>query len=123
MSGWKTATLETDTDDLEEAIETVADRHENVTKISDDTIGMGGYGAVIDTRVDEIIDESEAETGRVLIINANDTSDSGTGRLYELTEDGLELVEEEHGYEGARGHDVTGYFREEHNINGRATFY
>jgi len=59
----------------------------------------------------------------VLIINANDTSDSGSGRLYALRDGTLEIVEEEQGYEGARGHDVTGYFREEYDINGRATFY
>jgi len=123
MSGWKTATLELDTDDLEEAVDTVAERHENVKLIEEDTIAMAGYDAGIRPRVDEIIEESEADTGRVLIINANDTSDSGSGKLFELTENGVEIVEEEHGYEGARGHDVTGYFREEYDINGRATFY
>jgi len=123
MSGWKTATLELDTDDLEEAVDTVAERHENVKKLSHDTIGMGGYDAGIRRRVDEIIEESEADTGRVLIINANDTSDSGSGILYALRDGRLEIVEEEHGYEGARGHDVTGFFREEYDINGRATFY
>jgi hypothetical protein len=123
MSGWKTATLELESDDLEEAVDTVAERHENVKLIEEDTIAMAGYDAGIRTRVDEIIEESEADTGRVLIINANDTSDSGSGKLFELTENGVEIVEEEHGYEGARGHDVTGYFREEYDINGRATFY
>jgi len=123
MSGWKTATLELDTDDLEEAVDTVAERHENVKLIEEDTIAMAGYDAGIRRRVDEIIEESETDTGRVLIINANDTSDSGSGRLYALRDGTLEIVEEEQGYEGARGHDVTGYFREEYDINGRATFY
>lgn len=123
MSGWKTATVELDTDDPEEAVKSVAERHENVKLIEEDTIAMAGYDAGIRRRVDEIIEESEADTGRVLIINANDTSDNGSGRLYALEDGTLEIVEEEHGYEGARGHDVTGYFREEYDINGRATFY
>lgn len=58
---------------------------------------------------------------KVLIISANDTSDSGCGVLYERNEDGeAELVDEHTGYEGAKGKDTEGYFREEHNISGNA---
>jgi hypothetical protein len=58
---------------------------------------------------------------RVLIVSANDTSDSGAGILFERKEDGsVEKVDEETGYHGAKGKDVTGYFRDEHNISGKA---
>jgi len=63
---------------------------------------------------------------RVLIISANDTSDSGSGILYERSEPGATKavkVDFKMGYEGARGRDVTGYFRDEYSINGTATPY
>lgn len=69
----------------------------------------------------QIFDECPA-AGRVLIICANDTSDSGDGWLYERDEDGnAKLVDEKSGYEGCVGRDVQGYFREEHNISGLAS--
>lgn len=59
---------------------------------------------------------------RVLVIHANDTSDSGKGYLYQLDDDGeFEKVDEWAGYEGAVGRDVAGYFREEHRISGLAS--
>lgn len=60
---------------------------------------------------------------RVLIIHANDTSDSGVGYLYRMSDGEFEKVDEWAGYEGAVGSDVQGYFREEYHISGRARPY
>lgn len=60
---------------------------------------------------------------RVLVVCANDTSDSGTGWLYEMEDGEFVEVDKKEGYGGARAKDVTGYFREEHNIEGRANPY
>lgn len=83
--------------------------------------GLAPNGGVNDV-VDEIFtDCPHAE--RILVICANDTSDSGSGWLYQRTNGGWELVDQEDGYEGARGRDVTGFFRDEYNIHGRANPY
>lgn len=63
---------------------------------------------------------------RVLIISANDTSDSGQGILFRREEDDSATpvkVDYKSGYEGARGRDVTGYFRDEYHISGTASVY
>lgn len=61
---------------------------------------------------------------RILIISANDTSDSGAGELYKRDGDGgAVLVDHWVGYEAAHGQDVRGHFREEHNISGVAQPY
>lgn len=70
---------------------------------------------------ERLLDECEY-VQRVLIVSANDTSDSGAGELYERGDDGSpELVDHWTGYEGAVGRDVTGYFSEEHSISGCAS--
>jgi hypothetical protein len=114
VSGWKTATVEIEdvSDEVDEAVE----RRPEVKKLTYDTIGMAGYEAPIMKVVDEIVDG--VDQGRVLVIEANDTTDSGSGRLYEISEDGVEIKETHHGYEGARAQDVRGYFEEHHDISG-----
>jgi len=67
-----------------------------------------------------ILDECEA-ANRVLVVAANDTSDSGTGWLYERHEGSVTKVDTKEGYMGAQAKDVIGYFREEHDIEGRAS--
>ena len=66
-----------------------------------------------------ILDECEA-ANRVLVVAANDTSDSGTGWLYEEQDGIVKQVDKTEGYMGAQAKDVIGYFREEHNMDGRA---
>jgi hypothetical protein len=68
-----------------------------------------------------ILNECE-NANRVLVVAANDTTDAGTGWLYVKRNGGqVEKVATKNGYEGARGKDVTGYFKEEYNITGRAS--
>jgi len=116
MSGWKTATVEIE--DVEDAVDEVVERRPEVKKLTRDTIGMAGYEAPIMKVVDEIIEG--VDQGRILVINANDTTDSGSGTLYEISEDGIEIGETHHGYEGARAEDVRGYFEEHYDISGMA---
>lgn len=127
MSGWKTATIKTDArrnKNLNIEINRKAEENENVKKLSDDSIGMWGYEADIKSEVADLLGEIEKKEGdKVLIIRANDTTDSGSGELYKFVElecgrIHLESVDEKIGYEGARARDVTGYFREEHGVNG-----
>jgi len=128
MSGWKTATINAKADEhnqnLNKAINEKVEDAENVKKLSDDSIGMGGYEADIKSEVGDLLKEIETEKGdKVLIIEANDTTDSGDGVLYEVEhteneEIKLEQVDVESGYEGAMARDVTGYFRENYNISG-----
>lgn len=66
-----------------------------------------------------ILDECDA-ANRVLVVAANDTTDSGTGWLYEEQDGTVKQVDETSGYMGAQAKDVIGYFREEHDIDGRA---
>lgn len=58
---------------------------------------------------------------QIVVVSANDTSDSGNGTLFDVT-DGVEQIDHEQGYEGARGRDVTGYFREEYDVQSYATW-
>lgn len=75
------------------------------------------------TVVREIFEECDYAE-KVLIVSANDTSDSGCGALFKRDEQGQpKFVEEWSGYERARGNDVVGYFRDEHNISGKASPY
>lgn len=57
------------------------------------------------------------EGDKLAIVEANNTTDSGVGYLLQLQDGDLELIDQKEGYEGARASDVTGYFREEHNID------
>jgi len=123
MSGWKTATIKNrdKTDKINHAINRTG---KEVKKLSDNAIGMGGYEADIQDKVAELLQEAEIENGQVLIIKANNTTDSGDGTLYEIKElkdnGSVELTQKDSkvGYEGAMANDVTGYFRDEHGISG-----
>lgn len=50
----------------------------------------------------------------VVLVEANDTTDSGYAVVYKPTEDGLEKVEEIQGYEGANARDVVGEYRDKY---------
>lgn len=127
MSGWKIATIDTDADTTKEVnmkINELDKEEENFKKLSDDSFGMRGYDADIKDKAGEILKATPVtEEDKVLIIEANDTTSSGDGTLYrikDIDDNGgitLSVLETKAGYEGAMARDVTGYFREEHNIN------
>lgn len=130
MSGWKTATIKTeDTDNLNMEINNRDQKQKDFTKLSDNAFRLYGYEAEIQDEIAEILHEAEINKGQVLVIEANDTTDSGQGTLYsieELKENQsvkMTQIDSESGYEGARASDVTGYFREEHHINGYTGYY
>lgn len=50
--------------------------------------------------------------GRAVVINANDTTDKGTGHLHKTKKNDVIHVETKEGHEGAVAHDVAGYFDE-----------
>jgi len=133
MSGWKTATIVTDRE-TEKELNMKINHHdkeeENFKKLSDNSFGMGGYEAEIQDKIADLIQETDVGKGdQVLIIEANDTTDSGIGTLYEVKQETenkgvkLEKKDSKRGYEGAMARDVTGYFREHHDINGYARIY
>lgn len=60
-----------------------------------------------------------AAAGRVAIVTANDTSDSGSYWYLERNETGgATLVDQWDGYEGARGNDAVGRLQEQHDMRG-----
>lgn len=59
---------------------------------------------------------------RIIVVSANDTTDSGYGTLFDVGDGSVEEIDRKEGYEGAKGRDVTGYFREEYGVTGYATW-
>lgn len=130
MSGWKTATIKTEnTQELNMEINHRDKEKKGFTKLSDNAFRLFGYEAEIEDEIAEILHETEIENGQVLLIEANDTTDSGQGILYDIKElrDTGEVemtqIDTKRGYEGAIARDVTGYFREEHGVNGHTGYY
>lgn len=111
MSGWAVATF----DEIPEIVKDRAKLDDEVN-VLENYIGMYGYEPGIIEKIDHLFRDVPRE-GRVLIVHANDTTDSGVGTLYDL--DGMEKIEYREGYEGARGHDLKIYFNEEYDMDGR----
>lgn len=123
MSGWKTATIKTESEaELTKQINHLDNEKENFKKLGATSFGMGGYDVDIKQTIAELLTEVDVRKGdEILIIEANNTTDSGSGYLYEIkSTNSLEVEDkdEKHGYEGARARDVVGYFRENHGISG-----
>ena len=63
------------------------------------------------------------DANRIIVVQANDTSDCGDGALFDVDSDGnVREIETKEGYEGALGNDVTGYFRDEYSIKGYSSW-
>jgi len=59
----------------------------------------------------------------ITIVSANDTSDSGYGTVWAVTEESyVEKIDEKQGYEGAKGRDVIGYIDQEYGLSSYASF-
>jgi len=118
MSGWFCATLIFDNNKTAKVMQKVLERseetferprrEENTVKV---TLQMNYYLE----KVEKLLNEDE----RVIVVVANDTTDSGYGILYKKTEDGLEEIEKKNGYEGAEAYDVAGYFQDEYDVRPR----
>lgn len=122
MSGWTNVTMLAQDDEDTDAIE---------ARLSDEwERRSSGYAdnTVVERRgIDHEVAAQQwanhfPEADRILVISANDTSDSGTGTLFTVEDGEVEQVAEKAGYAGANGKDVVGYFREEHDAKGYASW-
>lgn len=119
--------IETDTKTAEERIERyLQDKYgDDADGYAERTVQLGDLRGLKDTdavtRAKEVFDECEV-AGRVAIIVAGDTSDTGCYWYLERTEHGASLVDKWEGYEGARGRDCEGRLQEEHSMRGYATW-
>lgn len=86
------------------------------------TAQLGDLRGANDSKLEGIAEEVFEEcqvAGRIAIVIAGDTSDSG-GYCY--FERGEGLVDQWNGYEGARGRDATGKLSEKHGMRGYASY-
>lgn len=130
MSGWSVVTLHASNSEENEKLNEDVNRLYGDPEDVNDVPHAGGYaertiqearGANHKALARKYADKfGRAE--QIIVVSANDTSDSGYGTLFDVTENGVEKVERWEGYEGAVGRDVTGYFREEYGVKGYATW-
>jgi hypothetical protein len=66
--------------------------------------------------------EEIPEAKYVVAVSANDTSDSGYGTVLKREDGNTVIIDEKDGYEGAKGNDVVGYIRDEHNLHGYSSW-
>lgn len=122
MTGWKTATIQTEKN-IKTEIQNALSNREHATNYGDNAFRLPGYEAPIKKTVKQVIKEAELTKGKIAIINANDTTDSGTGTVYRIqSPETVEELSSYKGYEGAMARDVTGQIREEHDINPHAGY-
>jgi len=83
------------------------------------TYTEGQYGGtdVADETFDAI-----PEAKWIVIVDANDTSDSGTAEVYKRMDGETVPVYSVVGYEGARGRDVVGMVRDEYHVPSHASY-
>jgi hypothetical protein len=132
MSGWTAVTVhEPDglsrdvRDEAREAIES------HLSEYTGDTVPTAdGYadrtlqverGADHRQWAERLFDEIP-EASRIIVVSTNDTSDSGYGTYFEMQDGDVVEVDSFSGYEGAKGRDVTGYFREEYSLSSYASW-
>lgn len=138
MSGWTTATINVSDEDVREEIDTkLSEQYDGRDPWTADgyakcTVQVGRHASHSGVAKDLAEEFPRAEY--IAVVSANDTSDSGHGTLFRvtLTVDGetddrftkhpVKEIDSMSGYEGARGSDVTGYFREEHGIKSYETW-
>lgn len=134
MSGWTALTIHVEDDETEECIdqelreEYTGREPYSATGYADCTVQVGRHANHESVARDFAKEFPEAS--HIVVVSANDTSDSGYGSLFRVTlandgskderfnEHPVKQIDSMHGYEGARGSDVTGYFRKEHGIRG-----
>lgn len=107
MSGWTTITVEAnseqDAEELADHLRPICEFDDDV-RISDTEIRGLSWGH--DTHAPTILKEYPTLWSEAVVMDCNDTSDSGSGMLYRSDGTSVEKVDHEHGVEGARGHDA-----------------
>jgi hypothetical protein len=118
MSGWATVTVKAnsseDAEELREAFSEITkkDRDARICDLEDAEVEVldWGYGS---SESVSVLKQNAGLWSEAIVMECNDTSDSGSGSYY--TSDGTRRgVSEEataSGYEGARGHDAAGELR------------
>jgi len=126
MSGWTAVTLHASDEEANEQIDRELREAYQGTEVwtaegyADRTVQVE-RGANHQTTAEILADEfPEAED--IVVVSANDTSDSGYGTVFNIEDGVVEKVDSKEGYEGARGRDVTGYIEDEYNLRCYATW-
>lgn len=110
MSGWTTFTVdavdEQSADELRDAFEAGISAPSDATFGGDGASVRGlswGYG---DAQTMNVLKETTDLWERAVVMECNDTSDSGDGTAYESSDGSVERLDSAHGVESARGHDA-----------------
>ncbi len=115
MTSWTNATIHLNN---HEPIQNKIKQNSNLEKIDKKTFQLRGLSKEqAKTIVKQIIKESNQNKATLIITESNDTVDASSGYLYEYINGNLEKIDEKHGYEGAKGRDVEGYFKEEYDYH------
>lgn len=118
MSGWATVTAKANSPEeaeaLREAFTEITERDNDARIAAGDETEVRvldwGYGSGASTRV---LKDNAGLWSRAIVMECNDTSDSGSGVYYESDGSSVEEKASASGYEGARGHDAAGELRGE----------
>lgn len=118
MSGWATVTARArspeEADELRDAFTEITERDDDARIANGDEAQVRvldwGYGSGESVRV---LKENADLWLDAIVMECNDTSDSGSGVYYtsDGTRRGVEKEASASGYEGARGHDAAGELR------------
>lgn len=118
MSGWATVTAKANSpeeaEELREALAAICERDDDAWVARGDETEVRaldwGYGSGESTSV---LKRNAGLWSEAIVMEANDTSDSGSGAYYtsDGTKRGVEKEATASGYEGARGHDAAGELR------------
>jgi hypothetical protein len=126
MSGWTAVTLHASDEETNERIDRELREAYNGGTVwtaegyADRTVQVE-RGANHQTTA-EILAEEFPEVEDIVVVSANDTSDSGFGTVFNVENGAVTKVDSKEGYEGAKGRDVTGYIRDEHGLKCHATW-
>lgn len=126
MSGWTALTIHASDDEqaviIDEALRQEYTGREpySAEGYADCTVQVGR--GVSHSAVARKFAEEFPDAEHIIVVSANDTSDSGRGTLFSIENGTIEEVDSMDGYEGAMGRDVTGYFQEEYGVTGYSSF-
>ena len=126
MSGWVAGTIKPKQDKEFEVKTSLAgtgifqtvvvddNRADPVVKVKDKGRGESGRKSV-EQELTKVLRPDIAES--FVVINANDTSDSGEGTYWEYDSKGWKQKDYKEGHEGANAQDVAGYFNDNYGYH------